>query len=171
MGVCDDCGFRALVGGRPVAPGLGQLGVLVGRLGCHKIRARGNLGMQWHNPTRSSRFMSSADLGSRSRYSPRARPPTPMTPAARGSAVLTAHSDTVIADGSAPRPPFVRRGYPSNSGCARPRWDSCVSLRARVPPSRVSHRAARGRFAPATVWLPAMAGNLTQIDTPSSDWS
>jgi hypothetical protein len=44
--------------------------------------------------------------------------------------------------------------------------DSCVSLRARVPPSRASHRAAGGRFARATVWLPATAGNLTQMDTP-----
>jgi hypothetical protein len=41
-----------------------------------------------------------------------------------------------------------------------------VSLRARVPPSRASHRAAGGRFTPATVRLPAAAGNLTQMDIP-----
>jgi hypothetical protein len=78
--------------------------------------------------------------------------------AVRGITLIPAHMTRRALSGQG--------GYLSNSGCARPRWDSRASLRARVPPSRASHRAAGGRFAPATVRLPVTAGNLTQIDTP-----
>ena len=47
--------------------------------------------------------------------------------------------------------------------------DLCVCLRAGVPPSRACTRRLVVGSAPATGRLPATAGNLTQIDTPSAD--